>query len=50
MNQLQKSAKNFEEFKQKMFEEKNAHREEIDLLESRIQELRDQVTIRITLD
>ena len=59
VGQLERSAKNFEgmlfyiknpryihfleEFKQRMLDEKNAHQEEIDILEGRIQDLRGRV-------
>lgn len=38
------------EFKQRMFEEKNAHREEIEILENRIQDMRGRVILFCNFD
>lgn len=43
MNQIQKNAKSFEEFKQKAFDDKTSYKQEISELEDRVQELRDRV-------
>jgi len=43
MDKLEDTAREFEEAKQKHFEEKNTNREEIDILEQRIQDMREKV-------
>jgi len=43
MNQLEKSAQNFEEFKKKMFEQNNNHSEEVTMMQEKITNLTDRL-------